>query len=367
MDISEKEILRIVDANLNRAREGLRVVEELSRFVLEDSGLQKRTKSLRHALASLFRSSRGSRCVGSSGSPSNRGLDRERLIDWGRDALAGGESTRKTTGDFVQANFSRVEESLRALEEFSKRFSGGLSPRLCSLRFEVYALEQDYVRACNRVSNVRSLRKIGLYPILDREAIPGQDPLKVARQVLAPGVRIVQYRDKTSTSAEVCEICSALRHLTSRRKVVFIVNDRVDVAEAVNADGVHLGQDDVPVALARKMLGSRKVIGKSTHSFTQARGAAKEDVDYLAVGPIFSTPTKPGARPVGLELIAKVRKMTDKPIVGIGGIDQENVGGILDAGADAAAVISAVLKAKCVRASAEHLVEICRSRLGNKQ
>ncbi len=364
---SQAHVFRILDANLNRAREGLRVVEDMARFVLEDKALQKKTKSLRHKLASLFLSRPTLPSPSRAGKASPGEIDRQTLIDLGRDAATDvgkdsrtiSEAHRVTAADFVQANFARIEESVRVLEEFTKLLSGEKSPQLKSLRFDVYTLEKEYVRAANRSANVRSLKDIGLYPILDREAVGNRDPLEVARQVLLGGPRIIQYRDKLSSAAEISEVCAALRHITSRKKAIFIVNDRVDIAQAVDADGVHLGQDDLPIDAARKALGSRKIIGKSTHSLSQARRALKEDVDYIAVGPVFSTPFKSGARPVGKDLVARVRAITDKPIVAIGGINRDNLPDVLTAGADAAAVISAVLKTENVRSGTQVLVNIC--------
>ncbi|MDP2897165.1 MAG: thiamine phosphate synthase [bacterium] len=373
MALPEKQILRILDANLNRAREGLRVVEEIARFVFDDEALQKMTKSLRHQLASLFAASprAGQRLPVTEPAAA---LDREMLIDLGRDA--GGdvgktsstprEGKRAALSDLIQANFARIEESIRVLEEYTKPVAGGFSPKLKSMRFDIYSLEKDYIRMANRAVKRVALKGIGLYPILDRDAMGGADPIAVARQVLTPGVAMVQYRDKSSSAAEVCRVCDELRRMTSRKGVILIVNDRVDIAHAVGADGVHLGQDDMPVASAREILGSKKIIGKSTHSFPQARRALKEDIDYIAVGPIFSTPTKPGAKPVGCELIVRVRAMTDKPIIAIGGITAKNLPEVLDAGADGAAVISAILKAKQIRTSTRALVNICRRKLKKK-
>ncbi len=371
MRLAEKEILRILDANLNRAREGLRVVEEIARFVFDDKVLQKTTKSLRHQLASLFAASpRAGRKLPVT-KPAAAALDREMLIDLGRDA--GGdvgktsstprEGKRAALSDLIQANFARIEESIRVLEEYTKPTATGVSPRLKAMRFDIYSLEKDYVRMANRAVKLWSLKRIGLYPILDRDAMGGTNPLEVARRVLIPGVAMVQYRDKSSSAAEVCRVCDKLRSITSRKGVILIVNDRADIAHAVGADGVHLGQDDMPVASAREILGSKKIIGKSTHSFLQARQALKEDIDYIAVGPIFSTPTKPGAKPVGCELISRVRAMTDKPIIAIGGITAKNLPEVLDAGADGAAVISAILKTANIRSSTRRLVNICRKKL----
>jgi len=373
MNISEREIYRIIDANLNRAREGLRVVEELARFALEDKALQRKTKALRHKLVSLFVSAarkRGERGLSSgTGTQVHPGL----LIEYGRDAeadvgkdfLTPSEARRATVADLMQGNFARIEESLRALEEFTKFFSGETSARLKALRFEVYTLEKEYLRAAYRAAAERSLKNIGLYPILDRECTGDINPLDVANEILAPGLRILQYRDKVSSAAEVCRICAELRKMTLRKGVIFIVNDRVDIAGATDADGVHLGQDDMPVGFARHLLGSRKIIGKSTHSLSQARSAAKEDVDYISLGPIFSTETKPRARPLGPELIARVRKLTDKPIIAIGGISRHNIREVFVQGADGAAVISAILKAKNVRAATVSLKNIARKNLRN--
>lgn len=375
MSVADEYILRILDANLNRAREGLRVVEEIARFVFDDKALQKRTKSLRHQLASLFTSSsrlgRGFAMIEAAADA----IDREKLIDMGRDATgdvgkassAQRETRRAGLADLIQANFARVEESIRVLEEYTKSIAGGLSPTLKSMRFDVYSLEKDFIRMGIRGAKAQLLKGIGLYPILDRDALGGADPMAAGRQILVPGVRIIQYRDKGSSAAEVCHACHELRAMTARKGVIFIVNDRVDIAQAVGADGVHLGQDDIPVAAAREMLGSKRIIGKSTHSFAQARKAIKEDIDYLAVGPIFSTPTKPGAKPVGPDLIGKVRAMTDKPIIAIGGIAAKNLREVLDDGADGAAVISAILKAKQMRTSARALEDICRRKLRNKR
>jgi thiamine-phosphate pyrophosphorylase len=349
------------------------VVEEIARFAFDDRLLQKTTKCFRHKLASLFAAPAlaGQRPLATK-RPAYA-LDREMLIDRGRDALgdigkafsAQRETKRAGLSDLIQANFARIEESIRVLEEYTKPVAGGLSPKLKSMRFEIYSLEKDYIRAANRAAKAQLLKGIGLYPILDCDALAGADPLSVARKVLVPGVAVVQYRDKSSSAAEVCRVCDELRRMTSRKGVVLIVNDRADIAQAVDADGVHLGQEDIPVAAAREILGSKKIIGKSTHSFAQARRTLKEDVDYIAVGPIFSTPTKPGAKPVGPELIVRVRSMTGKPIVAIGGIAAKNLPEVLDAGADGAAVISAILKAKQTGASARALVRICQRKLKN--
>jgi thiamine-phosphate pyrophosphorylase len=143
-----------------------------------------------------------------------------------------------------------------------------------------------------------------------------------------------------------------ISRLFRKQNVFFIVNDRADIAAASGADGVHLGQEDFPVAAARKILGAGKIIGKSTHSLEQAKAALKEKVDYLAVGPVFWTQTKKIDRPVGTELAAQVRKLTRKPILAIGGIKPANAASVLAAGATGVAVVSALMAAPDVGAAA---------------
>ena len=159
---------------------------------------------------------------------------------------------------------------------------------------------------------------------------------------LRSGVSVVQYRDKEADSCAMYRKARELKRLCA--KALFLVNDRIDIALAVNADGVHLGQHDLPLAVARKMLGSKKVIGVSVDTLSQASLAVKEGADYLGIGPIFSTSTKTDAHsPVGVDLIKKVKARLDIPIVAIGGISVDNAPEVVAAGADALCAISAVV------------------------
>jgi thiamine-phosphate pyrophosphorylase len=151
------------------------------------------------------------------------------------------------------------------------------------------------------------------------------------------------------------EVGSKLQELARRYGATFIINDHVDVALAIDADGVHLGQDDLPVSEARAKLGSKKIIGLSTHSLEQALAAAALPLDYLGVGPVFTTPTKPEALQVGLELVANVSRRLTVPFVAIGGIDETNLEQVLDAGASNVAVIRAVVAAEDVVGAASRL------------
>ncbi len=183
----------------------------------------------------------------------------------------------------------------------------------------------------------------GLYVITE----PGlYDPIEGARLALEGGAHILQLRDKNATTRRLIEVGSALRTLTRTYNALLIVNDRVDVALAVQADGVHLGQDDMPIALARRIVGERMLIGASTETVPEARQAEQEGADYLGVGPMFATATKPDAgAPVGPQRVREIKAVVSLPVFGIGGITLENASEVLSAGADGICVISAVFGA----------------------
>jgi thiamine-phosphate pyrophosphorylase len=181
-----------------------------------------------------------------------------------------------------------------------------------------------------------------LYVVLDRMAAKGRSLEEILDAAIAGGCRMVQLREKEWPSGRLLPLAERLRDRCRRAGVSFIVNDRVDLAVAVGADGVHLGQDDLPVAAARALLRPGMVLGRSTHSVAQARDAQAEGADYIAVGSMFPTQTKPDFELVGPELIRTIRPGITAPLVGIGGVTRENVAQVIRAGADGVAVISAV-------------------------
>ncbi len=197
-----------------------------------------------------------------------------------------------------------------------------------------------------------------LYVITDRKLSQGRSHLEVMSSAIAGGTRIIQLRDKECTARELVKEGLALRELTYREGVLFIVNDRVDVALAIEADGVHLGQDDLPAKLARKILGKDKIIGVSIGDAEEAVQAVEDGADYVSVSPVFSTTTKLDAgEGLGIQLITEVKKCTDVPIVAIGGITKDNIARVARAGADCAAVISAVVAADDVEAATRRLLD----------
>jgi thiamine-phosphate pyrophosphorylase len=196
-----------------------------------------------------------------------------------------------------------------------------------------------------------------LYVILDRETARGRDLLGLLDAVLGGGCRMIQLRDKHMPLAELYPVARAIRERCRQAGALLIVNDRADLALATDADGLHVGQDDLPAAVARRILRPGMILGVSTHDLRQARQALADGADYIAVGSIFPTGTKAGFQLVGTALLKTLRPGTPVPLVGIGGITQDNAEQVIAAGADAVAVISAVCAASDPEAAARRLME----------
>ena len=342
-------IYRIADANFNRAREGLRVVEELARFILNDADLAGRLKSMRHQLRSIQQEW--------PGGVEKFMSDRDSQTDVGFNSREEKEFERLDFFELSLANFKRVQEAMRVLEEYSKFISTGADFK--KIRFELYDLEKQLTLKlvelkANELYNV----DYTLYVIVQEKFSGGRDLVEVARSAISGGATVIQLRDKESTDSRLLEKGLALRRLTRAEDVPLIINDRIDIALAVDAEGVHLGQDDLPVSSARQLLGPGKIIGVSTHSLEQARQARRQGADYIGVGPVFDTKTKEnGVRPVGLELLRQVGGEIDLPWVAVGGINKSNVSEVISAGAKGVAVVTAVVSAPDIRAAALFLRE----------
>jgi len=194
--------------------------------------------------------------------------------------------------------------------------------------------------------------------ITDPALAPGRDHVAVAAAALAGGADVIQLRDKAGSLRDLLLQARAIRTLCRERGALFIVNDRVDLALAAEADGAHVGQEDLPAPLARRLLGGKAMLGVSTHSVEQARAALEAGADYIGFGPMFATGSKEtGYPPRGLEALAAVRAAVGRlPILAIGGITQESAGAVIQAGATAPAVISAVVAAPDIRAAAAAFV-----------
>jgi thiamine-phosphate pyrophosphorylase len=181
-----------------------------------------------------------------------------------------------------------------------------------------------------------------LYLITDR-TISGLSHIEMTRQAISAGVRIIQLREKIMSKREFYEEALSARSLSTRHKAILIINDYVDIAMAVDADGVHLGQEDMPLEEARRIFGKDKIIGISTHTLKQAIDAERRGADYIGFGPIFKTTTKDAGSPKGINSLIEVKRHVKIPVIAIGGINLRNVSDVLKAGADAVAVASAIL------------------------
>lgn len=195
-----------------------------------------------------------------------------------------------------------------------------------------------------------------LYVITDAKLSRGRPHVEVIRAAIRGGATIVQYREKEGTTRQLLQEAQALRELTRAAGIPFIVNDRVDIALAVDADGVHVGQDDLPARIARRLMGPGKIIGVSASNLQEALEAEAEGADYIGAGPVFATPTKPDAAPpIGLEGLAEICRRVSIPVVAIGGIHEGNAGSVIEAGAAGVAVVSAIVAAPDVEDAARRL------------
>jgi len=196
----------------------------------------------------------------------------------------------------------------------------------------------------------------GFYFITDA-SLSRAGNLSDVRRAVAAGVRVVQYRNKHAQTRQMLE--DALKLKATCKRVVFLVNDRIDIALAVDADGVHLGQYDMPYKQTRKLLGKNKIIGVTVHNLKEAKAAQKQGADYLGVSPIFATGTKKDAgKPAGVKLIREIKKIAKIPVIAIGGINLENAREVIDAGADGLCAISAVVAKHDVKKEIEKFQQL---------
>ncbi len=354
------DVLRLVDANFNRLGEGLRVLEDVARFVLDDAALTTELRNLRHGIE-----------------PQGPGAAllaaRQAETDVGSTLVHPGEGPREDLVGLVRANARRAQEALRSLEEASKLPdvpSWLESERFKGARFALYEIEKKLVFSLDRQPKIARVK--GLYVILDTQFIAIERAEAVARTVLNAGVRVLQLRDKLRPKGQLLPVARRLQEICSEHGAVFIVNDHIDLALAAGADGVHVGQKDLGIEVARRVLPPDKIVGLSTSTVDEALEARKKGADYIAVGSIFATTTKEDIRPAGLDMLRRVRAALPAgggdsgsvPIIAIGGINRDNIAQVIGAGADGAAVISAVLGAGDIAAATRELVQAFEKRGG---
>lgn len=201
-----------------------------------------------------------------------------------------------------------------------------------------------------------NLRIKGLYLILDQQ-YTNRDIVSIGGEAIEAGVDVIQYREKSLPKKDALKIAEKLRNITAASGIPFIINDDPALALAVDADGVHLGQEDIPVYVARRIIGKGKIIGLSTHSHQEAVDANSCDIDYIGFGPIFQSATKMVTLPLGVDAIRMIRDCVTVPVIAIGGINQENVADVMKSGADGVAIISAILSADDIKQAVRELKE----------
>jgi thiamine-phosphate pyrophosphorylase len=315
----QRAVLRILDANLDRSREGLRVIEEWCRFGLEDPDSTNTCKHLRQELGGWH-------------SAAMRQA-RDTPADPGTTLTHPQESQRQNVEILLLANFARVQEGLRVLEEYAKLHDEAMASAMKQIRYQVYALESQMLGS-RRLEHQ-------LYLVTS----PQPNLLEVVEKALQGGLRLVQYRDKTADNSVRLENARQLQQLCQQYQATFIVNDHIDVALAVDADGVHLGQQDFPMDVARRLMGPGKIIGRSTTNIAELEGAIAEGADYIGVGPVYETPTKPGKTAAGDAYLAYAKAHAPMPWYAIGGVDAENLEAVMAMGADRVAVVRAIMAA----------------------
>jgi thiamine-phosphate pyrophosphorylase len=285
-------MLRILDANFNRAREALRVLEDQARFELEDARLSAELKALRHDLDALSRPLAA------------RLLAARDSRDVGRDSDVAGPR------DVVAANFKRAEEAARSIEEHA---GGAVRSGAHRIRFRLYALEPRMRGPRARVAKAR------LYVLLD-SSVAGRPLTRVAQEALRGGAEMLQLREEGG-DRKLLGLAQRLAELAHAAGALFLVNDRADLAVASGADGVHVGGEDLPIAAAREVVGGARIVGATTHSLSEARAAA--GADYISVGPMFPTATKAGLAPRGFSYLEAAKRL-GIPHFCIGGITASN-------------------------------------------
>lgn len=338
-------VLRVIDANLNRAVEALRVVEEHARFVRAEPGLARRLQGVRRDIARAIE--------GAGVLAGERLAARDVAGDPGRpdDSPARAEPGRASVSDLLLANVSRAKEALRTLEEWTKLVAPDACEALTRARYAVYALEPELLL-------VRpSLEGRGVYVLLG----PGPARPSLAEQArlcLEGGVRLFQLRHKSLEGNALAAAARGLVELLASAGALLVVNDRPDVALVAGAAGVHLGQGDLDPRDARRVVGPTLLVGASAHDEAELRAAVEAGVDHVGFGTLFSSPTKPDLGSQGLLRLRALAPTCPVPIYGIGGVTAATAAAVIEAGAAGVAVSSAVLDADDPARAARELVDV---------
>ncbi len=321
-------IYQIIDANLDRAREGLRVLEDWARFGLGLENYVIKIKNFRQILGKnhleVYKKSRNhieDQCKGLSHVEQNN---------------------RESPEKIISSNAARVQEALRVIEEFSRLKNKELAKIASEIRYEIYTLEVELLNCNTRKKSKKIIRDNGLYAITDQKS----DVLEKIEDILIGGVKLIQHRFKTGTDKNRLEEAIKIKSLCKKYNALFIVNDRVDIALASDADGIHLGQNDLDLKTARKLLGNSKIIGISANNEIDISTSIKDGCDYIGIGPVFKTSTKKDKEPLGLEKIKCLTKDIKIPWFAIGGINKNNISYLKKNGFSKFAIVSELMNSE---------------------
>jgi len=334
------KIYRIIDVNINRSRESLRVLEDIARFYFKDEILMQEIRNLRHSLQKFEVKYLLKNFI----------FYREAAEDIGKSAQP---VQKLTVLDLMKANFKRLEESSRVLEEFINLVLPAQACFFQNIRFKVYELEKKFLQNNNKRFPG------GIYLITD-DNLPVNKIIKIVNIALKKGIKIVQLRDKKRNVKEIIKYGKQIAQKCKIFNALFLVNDRIDIALELNADGIHLGSNDISPCLIQK-IAPHLIIGLSVDTLAEAKNIFKNKipVDYLALGPIFKTKTKKDVPvPRGLKMLKDLVKISPLPVVAIGGINENNFLEVLKTKVNNIALISAISKSKNINKTLNNLIAL---------
>jgi len=321
--------LRILDASANRASEGLRTMEEFARLVLEDRFLSEIAKNIRHDLRQTIE-------------PillEDRLKARSVTTDCGTTIEVPSELHREDAASVATAAAARVQESVRCIEEYGKTIAGFDSQSVEAIRYRIYTFAATLLLMSSRVERLRNARLYLLMPANDNVDLFSMQ----VSSLFSSGVDIIQLRDKHASDRQLYKCARVASDLARRLGKIFIVNDRADIAAATHASGVHVGQDELPVEAARRIVGADAIVGVSTHDIDQAKAAVLDGADYIGCGPTFPSLTKQFDSFPGLSFLRSVTQDIRLPAYAIGGLDKTNLVSTMATGIHGVAVASAIL------------------------
>ncbi len=330
---------RITDANLNRATEALRVLEEIARFYFDNKTLSEELKNIRHSVCTFF-DDKYDELLFSRNTQDDVGVDTKNPTKLSRE--------NASVEQIFRSNFKRLEQALRVLSEY-----GNLSD---DFRYKIYTIEKKMNERFKMDIKKYLLKDKNLYLVTNSDNFSSDEEfLDRVALAIKSGVDIVQLREKSKPASKIIEYGKVIRQLCSEYGAIFIVNDRIDIAQIVKADGVHLGQDDVDIKHAREILGEKMIIGISTHKSSDAILAVEGGADYIGVGPVYKTPTKPNREAAGLDYLKWVVQNIKIPFYAIGSIDENTIDEVISYGAKRVALVRAIMNSNDIEKTVKNL------------